>query len=428
MSEPCCARNIVTWQQQADSDAPTLWAYGYDRADQLTRAVHQTTGGTPSIIKRYAYTHDPPGNRTSEQIDDAGTLATHDSLNRLLTKSPGGPLVFKGTMNEPGRVTVNGVPATVNAANQFQASVPVTAGTTTVTINAVDASGNASEAVYEVDQAGTGKTFTYDANGNMTSDGIRTFEWDARKQLVAVNLGTHRTEFAYDGLRRRVQERDKEQSVQLLSSDVLWCGLEVCEHRITNGSTARLYTDGARIDDAAFYFVMDRVRSIREVTDATGSLASRTQYEPFGRPSAVSGSNPTRLGFTGFTVLDDSDLQFAMYRVYAPALGRWLTEDPAGYRDGPNRSYYVRNNPVRLVDFYGLQGACPETRKPCRAYLHKDVYFGCFLQQVTDPGGSRGPRGLCRPGRPLLATGRRDLRRSHWGVHQLPMPQVRHVL
>jgi hypothetical protein len=38
----------------------------------------------------------------------------------------------------------------------------VTSGTNTVTINAVDASGNAAEAVYEVDQAGTGKTFTYD--------------------------------------------------------------------------------------------------------------------------------------------------------------------------------------------------------------------------------------------------------------------------
>jgi YD repeat-containing protein len=39
----------------------------------------------------------------------------------------------------------------------------------------------------------------------MTSDGTRTFEWDARNQLVAVNTGTQRSEFAYDGLRRRVR-------------------------------------------------------------------------------------------------------------------------------------------------------------------------------------------------------------------------------
>src|SRR5205814_10322105 len=38
-----------------------------------------------------------------------------------------------------------------------------------------------------------------DANGNLTSDGTRTFEWDARNQLVAVTVGTHRTEFDYNG-------------------------------------------------------------------------------------------------------------------------------------------------------------------------------------------------------------------------------------
>jgi hypothetical protein len=74
-----------------------------------------------------------------------------DPTGRLLTKSPGGPLVFSGAVSEPGRVTVNGQTATVDAANQFQVSMPVTAGTTSVTINALDASGNTTEAVYEVD-------------------------------------------------------------------------------------------------------------------------------------------------------------------------------------------------------------------------------------------------------------------------------------
>lgn len=49
-----------------------------------------------------------------------------------------------------------------------------------------------------------------DANGDLTSDGTRTFEWDARNQLVAINVGTHRSEFAYDGLQRRVRVADKE--------------------------------------------------------------------------------------------------------------------------------------------------------------------------------------------------------------------------
>lgn len=47
----------------------------------------------------------------------------------------------------------------------------------------------------------------------MTSDGTRTFEWDARNQLVAVAVGAHRSEFTYDGLRRRVRMVEKENGV-----------------------------------------------------------------------------------------------------------------------------------------------------------------------------------------------------------------------
>ena len=68
------AGNILTWQQQADSAAPTIWRYGYDAADQLTSAVHQTTdadAGGAEAVRATRTTR--PGNRTVEQIDDAVT-------------------------------------------------------------------------------------------------------------------------------------------------------------------------------------------------------------------------------------------------------------------------------------------------------------------------------------------------------------------
>ena len=36
-----------------------------------------------------------------------------------------------------------------------------------------------------------------DLPGNLTADGTRTFEWDAEDRLVAVDIGTHRSEFTY---------------------------------------------------------------------------------------------------------------------------------------------------------------------------------------------------------------------------------------
>ncbi|MDM8005917.1 MAG: hypothetical protein QUV05_07175 [Phycisphaerae bacterium] len=152
---------------------------------------------------------------------------------RLLTHASGGPLLFKGVLDEPGTVTINGQRATVDATNAFRVQVPVTAGTTSVTVNAVDASGNTTEAVYEVDQAGTGKTFTYDANGNMTSGGTRTFEWDARNRLVAVNVATRRTQFVYDGFSRRVRQVEIESGEVQTDLRYVWVGSSIEEERVS---------------------------------------------------------------------------------------------------------------------------------------------------------------------------------------------------
>jgi hypothetical protein len=46
-------------------------------------------------------------------------------------------------------------------------------------------------------------TLTYDANGNMLSDGSNAFTWDARNQLASMNLGAN--SFQYDPLGRRVR-------------------------------------------------------------------------------------------------------------------------------------------------------------------------------------------------------------------------------
>ena len=105
--------NILTWRQQADTTAIN-WRYGYDAADQLTSAIKESTDPVPVVQKRYAYGYDPAGNRLFEQIDDQVMAASHDTLNRLTQHTPGGPLQFVGTVNEPANVTIAGQPATVD--------------------------------------------------------------------------------------------------------------------------------------------------------------------------------------------------------------------------------------------------------------------------------------------------------------------------
>ena len=112
---------------------------------------------TPVVLARYGYGYDPAGNRTFEQVNDAVTAASHDVLNRLTAHQPGGTLRFEGAVSEAATVTVAGKPAAVDAANRFQAGVPVTAGTNTVAIAATDASGNVTTATYERGRHGDGE-------------------------------------------------------------------------------------------------------------------------------------------------------------------------------------------------------------------------------------------------------------------------------
>jgi RHS repeat-associated protein len=387
------AGNILTWQQQADSAAPTIWRYGYDRADQLTAAVHETADPTSAIIKRYAYSYDPAGNRTSEQIDDAVTLATNDNLNRLLTHQPGGVLTFKGTLNEPGTVTINGKPALVDATNRFAVGVPVATGTNTITINAVDASGNAAEAVYEVDQAGTPKTFAYDANGNMTSDGTRTFEWDARNELATITAGTLRIGFTYNGAGERVSKVTSENETVLGREDVIWCNGQICEERPDGRPATRSFSRGAMSGSDKRFHSADHLGSTREVTDSGAVLRSRFGFDPWGRVETVVGPEPPAVnGFAGFQSEGVSGLWLAHFRGYDPVTGRWISEDPSRYADGPNLSTYVRNRPLTYIDPAGLQGItvtdpvivrapklpakCPRTACGCAIY-DGDAGYSC---------------------------------------------------
>jgi len=50
----------------------------------------------------------------------------------------------------------------------------------------------------------TNVTFQYDANGNLTNDGLRSFVYDDEKQLTSVSVaGSFKSEFTYDSKMRR---------------------------------------------------------------------------------------------------------------------------------------------------------------------------------------------------------------------------------
>ena len=342
--------NILSWQQQADTAAPTVWSYSYDSADQLVSAIERATDPSQTVLARYGYTYDPAGDRTAEQIDDVATGATHDALNRLLTHTAAGSLRIAGTLSEPATVSIDGVAAAVDAANSFSGLKTLTAGSNTFTVTARDYSGNTRANTYEVDAAGQTGVFTYDANGNMTADGTRTFEWDAENRLVAVNISTHRSEFTYDGESHRTRIIEKESGVIVRDAQLFWADTDIIEERLSTGEVNRFFADSEEENGVAHYISRDHLGSVRELVDSAASVVARNAYDPLGRSSAVVGTGTGMFGFAGQVPHAPSHTTLAVHRAYDPEVGRWLSEDPLGFVDGPNRYAYVRNNPIRYLD------------------------------------------------------------------------------
>ena len=348
--------NILSWRQQAGADAVS-WEYGYDAAEQLTRAVKKNTDPTPSILKRNAYAYDAAGNRTVEQVDDAVAGANHNNLNSLTSRQPSGAIRVTGTVNESATVLVQGQQVSVSSGGVFDGTAVIPSGTSTFTVNATDTNNNVATKTYEIENTGSTETFTYDSNENMTSDGTRTFEWDGRNQLVAISVGTHRSEFSYDGLQRRIRMIELESGVVQIDIKVLWCGGVICEERSADGTTVtrRSFAEGEQVDGAARFFATDHLGSVTAVTDSTQTVLARYGYDAWGRRSLTAGADITSVGFTGHRSLAVGAVSLSWYRAYDEDLGRWISQDPAGFVDGPNRNVYVRNNPIRYVDPDGRQ-------------------------------------------------------------------------
>lgn len=91
-------------------------------------------------------------------------------------------------------MTIGGRPAVVDPTNASRSTAVVTSGTSIATVVARDFSGNQASRHFQVSQSATGKTFTFDANGKLTSDGLRTLEWDSLNRVVSTVI-TH--EFAH---------------------------------------------------------------------------------------------------------------------------------------------------------------------------------------------------------------------------------------
>ncbi|MCI0739827.1 MAG: RHS repeat-associated core domain-containing protein, partial [Gemmataceae bacterium] len=118
--------------------------------------------------------------------------------------------------------------------------------------------------------------------------------------------------------------------------------------RITSGGTA-------------YWYLTDRLGSIRDVTDNSGVVKDNLKYDAFGNITAETDSNfRGRYAWTGREIEVETALQYNRARYYDPKIGRWTSQDPLGFDAGDSNLYrYVKNRPLLDRDPSGLDVMVP---------------------------------------------------------------------
>ncbi len=124
---------------------------------------------------------------------------------------------------------------------------------------------------------------------------------------------------------------------------------------LSDGANTYLYGLGRIAQQSAGgseYFLADALGSVRQLVDASGTIAGTQSFDPYGNLLDSSGTL-TNYGFAGEWT-DDTGLQYLRARYYSSLQGRFITQDPFfGVLTQPallTPYQYAFNNPVLRTD------------------------------------------------------------------------------
>jgi len=212
------------------------------------------------------------------------------------------------------------------------------------------------------------RKFRYDSRGNRTAmqgPDNAAYKYDALDRLIEVQKDGIRYEYRYDAFNRRIEKKVISQD-EVHSTQYLYA-LENEIGAMQNNTIVELRVLGeglgAEIGAAVthelygktYVPIHDRQGNVSLLLDQNGNLAETYRYDAFGNETIYTDTpthNPWR--FSSKRVDEETGFVYFGRRYYDPSLGKWLTQDPLGLKAGPNLYAYVLNNPLRMIDQYGL--------------------------------------------------------------------------
>jgi RHS repeat-associated protein len=396
---------------QATLEDGSWWQYGYDDRDELTSANRHWASwqnNTPVSGQQFNYAYDNIGNRQTagfggdiNGVNQRTIAYTNNSLNQyigILTPSYANII---GAAFATNNVTVNNG-ATDRKAEYFHREIAVANGSGPAWQNVTNISGTFTNQGGLLVPASS-QVLTYDADGNLSSDSIWTYQWDAENRLISMTMANVaniaatnrlRLDFAYDFMGRRIQK-----IVSVWNSSTLnyqpsttnrfvydcWNLFAILNPQSSilqsfmwgNDLSGSLQGAGgvggllmASISGTNCFATYDGNGNITSLINASDkSLAARYEYSPYGELLRETGllahQNPLRFSTKYWD--EESGLVYYNYRYYNPVVGKWISRDPLEEKGGLNLLAFVVNNPITTIDTNG-----------------KD-YFSDFFSQFLGP-------------------------------------------
>ena len=337
------AESDLVSQLTRPNDVNTTWSYELHR-----NLITEVTNGLSST---FGYTNNVLGNRTA-MIRSGSTFVTSDTLNYQYNS----------------RNELTGVNSTVNEAYIYEYTYD-SIGNRLMANESGTSYTYTSNALNQYLQVNT-NVLTYDADGNMLTNGAWNYTWNGENRLIQAVNGEIKLQFTYDYMGRRIEKK-------VFNSDVLikhqrfvyneYKQIEELDATNANSVSRRYIWQPEAIgldvplmlmditNDAVYIYTTDANKNVSDLIDMTGNIVAHYEYSPFGVQIVSSGdyaqANP--FGFSSEVYDSETGLVYYNHRYYAPVLGRWTKRDPIGEKGGWNLYGILENNIANQWDRLG---------------------------------------------------------------------------
>lgn len=324
-----------------------------------------TNDSTTKFGLQYSYAASPNNNGQIASITDAvdnGRSATYvyDALYRMTSAVTTGSTAYPqwGLSETYDRYGNRTQQSTISGKGCTGITCPTSSVTVDATTNRINTSG-----------------YSYDVSGNMTNDGFNALVYDGESRVTSAGNSGNSGSYAYDGRGFRVSKCVPNCTNPTVSTAYVLSGTKVIAE-YDNGAPVSLpsreyiYAQGrliSKIDSSGTKYYQQDHLSNRLVSDSSGSTVAQLGHFPFGEFWYNASSD--KLIFTTYERDSESGNDYARARYYINRLARFSGTDlHSGTPGDPqtlSRYAYVRNDPINLVDPFGMDDCSDDDSAPC---------------------------------------------------------------